>query len=399
MTGNIDFTRRNKTIDILRALTMLLMVFVNDLRTIKEAPRRMLHANANEDFLGLSDVVFPCFLFVVGMSIPFAIERRLRRGFSELDTTMHIFTRSLALLIMGVFTVNTEEGISTKLWMNMPVFKMLMVTGFFMVWNAYPHTYNKIRNLHTVMRAVGIILLVYLAVIFRDAGGGIFQARWWGILGLIGWTYLVCAFIYLYVRDNILHLFYFWLGFVILCMVKSSNLIPRESFLNDLTGILHINNGASNALAMGGVLFSLVTAKYLQVAVRKKVVFIISTVAVLLIAAAISNKFWLISEISATPPWIFYSTAASIGVYGLIQWLVFAGKASYFNIIKPAGTATVTCYLVPYVLYGIFFGFLGFSLPDWMKSGIFGLIKCACFSFLCVGVTSLLERLNVKIKL
>ena len=378
---------------------MLLMVFVNDFWSIKGVPHWMLHANAKEDFLGLSDVVFPCFLFVVGMSIPYAIERRFSKGFSELDTTMHIFTRSLALLVMGVFTVNTEEGISKELWMNMPVFRTLMVTGFFLVWNVYPHTYTKIRHLYPALRAAGMILLVYLAVIFRDAGGGIFQARWWGILGLIGWTYLVCAFIYLYVRDNIRQIFFFWLGFLILCMVKSSHLIPRESFFNELTGILHISNGSSNALAMGGVLFSLVTAKYANVKVSKKVIFMISTVAILLIAAAVSNKFWIVSKLSATPPWVLYCTAASIGVYGLIQWSVSAGKASYFNIIKPAGTATLTCYLVPYILYSLFFGFLSFSLPDWMKHGVFGLIKCACFSFLCVGVTSLFERLNIKIKL
>ena len=398
MTNKGDFTQRNVAIDILRALTMLLMVFVNDFWSVKGVPQWMLHGKANEDFLGLSDVVFPVFLFVVGMSIPFAIERRFSKGFPELDTLMHILSRTFALLIMGVFTVNTEAGILRELGMSMPVFKVLMVAAFFMIWNVYPKTDKPVRHLFTVSKVVGVLILIYLAVVFKDAKGGIFQARWWGILGIIGWTYFVCATVYLFVRDNITKVFFFWLGFIVLCMVKSSELIPKGSFFNALTGILHLESGASAALTMGGILFSLVVTKYSHVTVRKKVIFLVSTVAALLIAAAITNQFWIISKIKATPPWVLYSCAVATGVYGLLQWLVSAGKASWFNIIKPAGTATLTCYIIPHILYSIFFGFLSFSLPDWMKEGVFGLIKCACFSFLCIGVTALFEKLNVKLK-
>ena len=38
---------------------MLLMIFVNDFWTVKGVPHWMQHAKTNEDFLGLSDVVFP----------------------------------------------------------------------------------------------------------------------------------------------------------------------------------------------------------------------------------------------------------------------------------------------------------------------------------------------------
>jgi len=395
-----DFTQRNVAIDILRALTMLLMIFVNDFWSITGVPQWMKHADTNVDYLGLSDLVFPVFLFVVGMSIPFAIERRLSKGFSELGTVAHILTRTLALLLMGVFIVNTESGISSEAGIKLYVFKTLMVVAFFMVWNSYPKTDRPIRHLYTALKILGVLILIYLAFIFRDAKGGFFQACWWGILGLIGWTYLVCAFIYLFVRDRIPQLLLFWTGFVILCMVQTSRLIPQEAnFINDLLDILNVGNGAHHALAMGGVLFSLVMVKYSQVTVRKKVIFVVGAVAVLLIAACISNHFWIISKNRATPPWVFYSLATATGVYGLLNWMVSKGKASWFRIIKPAGTATLTCYLVPYLLYSVFWGFLSFSLPDWMKTGGIGLVKCACFAFLCVGVTALLERLSIKLKI
>lgn len=394
------FTQRNVAIDILRSLTMLLMIFVNDLWTVEGVPRWMEHAQTNVDFLGLADVVFPVFLFVMGMSIPFAIERRFNRGYSELSTVMHILSRTFALLVMGVFTVNAEAGISREVGMKLYVFNPLMVVAFLMIWNVYPKTEKPIRHLYTALKILGVLTLIYLAFIFRDAKGEFFHARWWGILGIIGWTYLVCAFIYLFIRDRIPKIFFFWLGFIVLCMVKSNNLIPNESnFVNDLLSLLHIGSGVHLALAMGGVLFSLAITKYSHVMVRKKVIFMIATVAVLLIAAIVSNHFWIISKNRGTPPWVFYSSAAATGVYGLLQWAVSKGKASWFNVIKPAGTATLTCYLVPYVLYSVFFSFLSFSLPDWMKTGGIGLVKCACFAFLCVGITALLERFKIKLKI
>ena len=396
----MDFSQRNVAIDILRALTMLLMIFVNDFWTVKGVPNWMQHAKTNVDFLGLSDVVFPCFLFVVGMSIPFAIERRFSKGFSEISTAMHILSRSFALLIMGVFTVTTESSISREVGMSMHIFKVLMVAAFFMIWNVYPKTEKPVRHLYTALKIIGIIVLIYLAIIFRDRSGGYMKAGWWGILGLIGWTYLICAFIYLFVRNKIPQIFFFWLGFIILCMVKSSDIIPRESnIFNDLLGILHLGNGSNVALTMGGILFSLVIVKYSHVVAKKKIIFIVSVVAILLIAAAISNNFWIISKNRGTPPWVLYCSAAAIGTYGLLQWIVSMGKASWFNIIKPAGTATLTCYLIPYVLYSVFWGFLNFSLPVWMKTDGLGLVKCACFALLCVGVTALFERFKIKLKI
>jgi predicted acyltransferase len=71
---------RLKSIDILRALTMLLMIFVNDLWSLTNIPAWLEHKAAYEDGMGLADVVFPAFLFIVGLSIPHAIGARLKRG-------------------------------------------------------------------------------------------------------------------------------------------------------------------------------------------------------------------------------------------------------------------------------------------------------------------------------
>ena len=393
------FTQRNTTIDILRAFTMVMMIFVNDFWTVRGVPHWMEHAATHEDFLGLSDVVFPLFLFVVGMSVPYAIERRLRNGYTGLSTIAHILTRTLALVIMGVFIVNTEQGLSPEAGMSMPLFRTLMVTAFFMIWNIYPKSEGRIRYLHLALQLLGVLILLYLAFIYRDVRGGVMQARWWGILGQIGWTYLVCSIIYLFVRNRMAHIFLFWLGFILLCMVQSSDLIPRESFVNTLLQIFNIGTGANVAFTMGGILFTLLIVRYASMTPRRKVFFLLLTMLLLLIAATLSRNLWIISKNLGTPSWVLYCTAIAIGAYGLFNQAVVRGKAAWFNIIKPAGTATLTSYLIPYLLYSLFYGFLSLSFPNWMKEGGVGLITSALFAFLCVGVTALLSRAGIRIKL
>ncbi|HIF84504.1 MAG TPA: DUF1624 domain-containing protein, partial [Flavobacteriaceae bacterium] len=59
---------RFASIDILRAITMVLMIWVNDFWTLTNVPKWLKHANAVEDYLGFSDIIFPLFLFIVGLS-------------------------------------------------------------------------------------------------------------------------------------------------------------------------------------------------------------------------------------------------------------------------------------------------------------------------------------------
>lgn len=404
----IDFTQRNVGIDLLRALTMFVMIFVNDFWKIHDVPLWMDHAKRGVDFLGLADVVFPIFLFVVGMSIPYAIERRYSKGKSGESTVGHIFSRTLALLVMGVFITNSEARLSPDVQYNIGVYWLLMVTAFIFIWNQYPQNDNPgIKRLILILKIVGIGILLYLAITFRDPGGNVFRARW-GILGSIGWTYLISALIYVFTRDKLKYLLPVWLAFVIVCILGSrmnGNFgesailsLPKPNFYNEMLGILHIGNGALAAFTMGGVVFSLLSAKYLRITKQKKALYLLALIIVLFIAGIISRRFWILSKLSATPTWIFYVTAIGVGTYAVLNWISAIGKASWFNIIKPAGTATLTCYMIPYVFYA-FADITGYVLPDWLTHGFIGLLNCLGFAFVVIGVTYLLGRLNIKLKI
>lgn len=67
MSDKTVYSRRNPAIDMLRALTMFTMIFVNDFWKVHDVPHWLEHAVYGEDFMGLADIVFPCFLFAVGI--------------------------------------------------------------------------------------------------------------------------------------------------------------------------------------------------------------------------------------------------------------------------------------------------------------------------------------------
>src|SRR3954454_4723256 len=99
---------RVASIDIVRALTMVLMIFVNDLGSLKNIPLWLEHVAPGVDGIGLADTVFPAFLFIVGLSLPFAADSRRAKGDTELQLVAHVLVRTIALLVMGVFLVNGE---------------------------------------------------------------------------------------------------------------------------------------------------------------------------------------------------------------------------------------------------------------------------------------------------
>jgi hypothetical protein len=408
MTPNTDFTQRNVAIDILRALTMFVMIFVNDFWKVHDIPYWLDHAKRGEDFMGLADVVFPCFLFVVGMSIPFALERRYAKGLPGESTIGHILSRALALLLMGAFITNSEARLSPGVSYPIGIYWFLMVGGFFCIWNQYPPAKDAPRKwLYAALKGVGVAALFYLAVTFRNPEDGIFGARW-GILGSIGWTYLVCAFIYIFTRDRLKYLVPIWILFVLICMLGSRMnearggeallALPRPNFYNEMLNILHIGNGALPAFTMGGIILSILSTRYAGLPARTKLIGVSAAVAALLVAGVISRHFWILSKLSATPTWIFYVTAIAVSAYAALYWAVKKGKASWFNLIKPAGTATLTTYTIPYVAYGLA-DVTGIVLPDWFTHGFLSIVNCLCFAFVIIGITALLGRIHLKLKI
>lgn len=394
------FSRRNESIDILRGLTMLLMVFVNDLWTVPGVPHFLEHFERLEDGMGVSDIVFPMFLFAMGMSIPYAIERRFSKGCSGESTLGHILTRTLALLLMGAFTVGSEGDIASAAGYGENAFTLLMVAGFFLVWN----TYSEGMKAKKWLQGLGVALLAFLALTYRTPEGRYFSAQWWGILGLIGWAYCFSAVAYLLARKKPGRIVAVWLclcavNLLLTRMRDGSQIIHGRSLLSDFTGVLHIGNASNAVMAVGGMLLSLAENRFSSrnASFRAAGAFVLA--ALLAAGAAVTHRWWIISKLVGTLPWCLYVSSISVAVYAVLRAMEAYGKTGWFRPFKVSGTATLSVYMMPYVIYSVL-GIFGIYTFDFLgELGAFALLKCVLFSFLCVGLTSLLVKAGTKLKL
>ena len=394
-----DLSQRVASIDILRAVTMLLMIFVNDLWSLKDIPLWLEHTAANEDGMGLADTIFPAFLFIVGLSIPYAVAARKNKGDSKLDIVWHVLARSLALVVMGVFLVNGEYINEAATGMRRLVWNMICVTCFIVLWNSYPAKINK--TLVRGLKMLAIITLLVLASWYRAGEAGaltLFSSYWWGILGLIGWAYLVSALIYLLSNGNKLVNAGVWLLFLLLCTANHAHWLPAYKWLRVL--ISPIGEGALVALVMGGVVVSMLFRSMLQRYNWKQIILSFLAIGILLLVAGfLLRPVGGISKIKATPSWVLICSAITIIVFMLLYYVAdVLKKGNWFNILKPAGTNTLLCYLLPYYAYGIV-GMLSLSLPAVLLTGITGLIKSLAFALLMVMMAGWLGKWQIRLKL
>jgi heparan-alpha-glucosaminide N-acetyltransferase len=387
------------SIDIMRGLTLVLMLFVNDLY-MPGVPGWLGHMKANFDGMGLADWVFPGFLFMVGMAIPFSIGNRIAKGETSYNISRHIIVRSVSLLIIGVLSLNSGRvnaeftGMSKNLW------SILMLTGVFLIWNKY---IENDKNFFTIagLRFTGIALLVFLVFKFRSGqmvNNGSLITDWWGILGLIGWGYLVSAFIYFALRDNIVSTIIAWLFFLGLNILSKLDLLSVLNPLKPVLGV--IIEGNVPFIVLSGLLTTLILKK-LSPDHRKSILTIVAFGIMCIIAGFILRKWFIISKIMATPSWGFLCTGISMILFASLYWIVDIKKHSKWSFfLKPAGENSLTTYLAPDIVYYLI-GSTGIPILIYKHSDI-PLVVIAgsiIWSLLMVGLTALLVRFNIKLKL
>jgi predicted acyltransferase len=102
MTGRIylpEPARRLMSLDVVRGITIAFMIMVNN-NGGSGSWRFMNHAQWNG--LTATDLVFPTFVFVMGISVVFAIESRLARGATRRQLVRHTVQRTVILCLLGI---------------------------------------------------------------------------------------------------------------------------------------------------------------------------------------------------------------------------------------------------------------------------------------------------------
>jgi hypothetical protein len=353
---------------------------------------------ADADAMSFVDVVFPGFLFIVGMAIPFALNNRIAKGASFLQLQEHILFRTLGLLVLGVFMVNAEGGNYNEALMGMPIdlWSLLFFAAVILIWKVY-YTTNK--TLVYILRAIGFVTLIILAIIYKGENGEPITPRWWGILGLIGWAYLYSCIFYQLLKGN-----KYLLAILIAVCVTVYALGSMQS-LKDSNWLWWISvqkgNAAHTSITLCGLVLTLIffdEGKMINTRNRFLQAFVFTLL--LFIVGYFLRPYFKISKIYATPTWCLYSAGFCCIVFAFLYWLIDIKKIQrWTNFFKPAGSNPLLTYIIPDIIYYLT-GFFAISLfPDSLRYGWIGTIWSAFFAVAVMGIVIVLNRMKLKLQL
>jgi predicted acyltransferase len=392
---------RIASIDIFRGLTMTLMIFVNELAAIKGLPWWNYHAPARIDAMTYVDMVFPAFLFILGMTIPIALEHRLRKNPSMPQLWLHVILRSVALLVLGLFLANAELGNRALMGIDPNVWTIVALIGAILYWNVYPRSV-KHRTLFRTLRFSGLALMLGMLAIFRriDPSG---HTAWIDfsypeILGLLGMTYFAVSLLYIATRRWSWAPLLWFFALSILCVASTAKWIPFPGKLPIY--VWPFGNGAMASIAMAGVVTSGIFVGNLSSKLpsfRQKTIAAATFGVVTLLCARLLTPLG-ISKIRATPTWCFYSIGCSVLVFTLLYWVCDVRKRDTWAVFtRPAGENTLLTYLLP-DLYFFVVSAIGFTFfTTHFNVGLPGVIWCVIFTALILTFSALLTRWKFRL--
>jgi heparan-alpha-glucosaminide N-acetyltransferase len=402
---------REISIDLVRGADVLLMLFVNEMAGVRGTPAFLLHKPHDADGMTITDVVFPAFLFITGLAIPFALGGRLRRGDAS-GVWRHIAVRTLALLVMGVLMVNAEQPgpggpISPDLW------NALMSVGVVLVWLGPPR--DGPARWRRGLRLAGAVLLVALLFLYRSRdASGLIQIRphWWGILGLIGWAYLVAASAYVLVRDRPAALLG---GMALLYCVYLADEAGRAGWLVAIAPYFRIGRivASHSAAALSGTLLGVLLLRHRQAGEpARRLVFATLVYAAGLAAAGLLlhelhglHPAFSINKVLATPAWCLLSAAATTAFWVAIFAVVeMNGWKRWPKALFIAGENALLCYLMaPFLLslFAVIASLFGGKNPYYAlgENTAIGFVRSAVFAWIVVRLCGLLRDRGVMMKI
>jgi predicted acyltransferase len=389
------------SLDVFRGLVIVVMTFVNYLSPVKEIPMWAKHWPENMEGYTFVDVVFPAFLFIVGVAIPFALQRRLDRGDSVASLIGKILVRSAALVFLGVLTVNAHDYAPEAL-LPKPLWYFLTLVSAIAIWvNPPTNASASRRKLYLATRVAGIIGLAILLAVFRghDDNGQVvwLQHEWWGMLGMIGYAYLVASLCWLWLKNNSVAIMGV-IGLLIAWFIgdKHGVLSWIGAPIRDLWNIGFVF-GTNAATVLMGVL----AGNFLRdqsLTPRDRARWLLWLGIGLYIAGTLIRPLHGINKSAHTDAYALVTGGISCVLFAFVYWLMDA-KRSITNITLLAafGQNALLAYILPDIVKNAF-GIFGVSLY-WSNSGTAGAWCAAGLTVLLLALLSFLTKLKIVMKL
>jgi predicted acyltransferase len=394
------------SLDAYRGFVILTMIFVNYLAGIEDMPRWAKHLKADEDGYTFVDVVFSGFLFIVGVAIPLSLSKRAEKGESLGQILTRIFVRTAGLLFLGVIFVSQEQFDAKATGMHKAQWYLLALCSAVILWNRRPaEAASWRRGLNWALRLAAVLALAYLLIIFRgkNEAGEIVRIRpsWWGILGLIGWAYLICCLMYLLCRGDSTALMGV-MGFMIALYIGSQGGVLE--WLAPLTKYVGVGEvfGTLAAIVMAGVLVGngFVGHPPARSPARQLRFIFFWGVGLYLAGLLLRPLHGGISKIHGTTSYALVTASVSCLLYLVFYYLVdlkgFKPKAGFLMTI---GANALLAYVLPDIVSDLS-EVAGFKSALWpYGSGWAGAVNAGVMTGLMLVLTWILTRLGVQLKL
>ncbi len=130
-------TQRLVSLDLFRGATIAAMILVNNAGDEPRSYWPLQHAQWNG--WTPTDLIFPFFLFIVGVAMPFSFSSRMRRGATQSELLWHAIVRGVALFAIGMFLNGFPNHYALHSWRVYGVLQRIgicyMITAVLAVWS------------------------------------------------------------------------------------------------------------------------------------------------------------------------------------------------------------------------------------------------------------------------
>jgi len=419
ITGE-KISTRIQSIDILRGLNMALMIFVNELAGVHGLPWWTYHAKTQWDVMTYVDMVYPGFLFLVGMSLPIAIAARLKKNPSQISLWGHIALRSFSLWVLGLILANGSKVDPVLTHMSRRWWEIVGVFGCSLFLAVYPSK-GKFAILGKVLPWVGVAMVAVCYALFRHTGkdGSVTWINFGypEILGLIGYAYFATCLLYVPFRK------YLWAPVVSLVGLVALNALTTRPMMNylfvhalwlekPLWIVRHLDvpealngwafpweSGSSCSMVMAGVVLTVIFVQIKWELNKKMIVALGYALATGALGYALKGLG--ISKNRGTPTWGLWTMAACIVLFMALYYLCDVKKITAWAApVRSAGSNTLTTYLLP-DYWGMIIGVTGITLfrAQMLHEHWTGVVWCFIFTGIILGISTLLTRAKVRLSL
>jgi heparan-alpha-glucosaminide N-acetyltransferase len=390
-------TGRIASIDIFRGLTVLVMVFVDNLDFVKGLPWWTYHMPRGSNGMTYVDMVFPAFLFVMGMSIPLAVERRVAAGDSVGQIWVHNVERSLSLVVLGLFIANAPQvdlqhaGISAAWW------AILGFVGIALFWGVH-RSPSANERLHRIMKYAGLLILAGLFVSFRrltpEGHVAWLDFSDWEILGLLGWAYLLVSSLYLLLKKNRVAL---TASLVLLSGLNALSTMGWLGWLRRVPPYAQPFEAGLSSITLAGLIACLIIIEgKIARTFRAKLVWAAGYALILAGAARLVAPLG-ISKLRDTPAWCLYCAAANTIVLLFLYRIADIGSTTArAKFLQAVGANALLAYMLAYIAY---FNSTLFRLTADGTEGWYGVTRALLFAALVLAITIVLTRFKFRLRL